>query len=310
MRARNLKPSFFKNELLGSADPLFGIIFQGLWCLADRAGRLEDRPLRIHVEVNPYRNPASTVQALDWLVQEGFVIRYEAGGTRYLQVSNFTQHQQPHIKEAPSKIPHPENQELTEAPDEPGADTGLAALTPSSLTPSSLIPDSGFLIPHAPHVTRAGATPASSKQPRPNPEPIPPASTTVLLPRAASTNREAFARFEALKAAYPKFAGRQDWPTAEHHVRRLADEGPGWDALQAGVTRYAAYVAAGGVSSTAHVMTPAKFFTGRDTPWAQPWEPPVPIERDADDPAAALRRTTWRPDPSDDDAKEVHRGIA
>ena len=44
MRARNLKPSIFKNELLAVADPLYTLVFEGLWCLADREGRLEDRP--------------------------------------------------------------------------------------------------------------------------------------------------------------------------------------------------------------------------------------------------------------------------
>ena len=43
-RARNIKPGFFKNEILGVADPLYSLLFEGLWVLADRAGRLEDRP--------------------------------------------------------------------------------------------------------------------------------------------------------------------------------------------------------------------------------------------------------------------------
>ena len=49
-RSRNIKPSLFKNEVLGVADPLYTILFEGLWVLADREGRLEDRPLRIKAE--------------------------------------------------------------------------------------------------------------------------------------------------------------------------------------------------------------------------------------------------------------------
>ena len=75
MRARNLKPALFKNDLLGTTDPLCTVVYAGLWCLADRKGRLEDRPARIHAEVNPYRALPSTVQALDWLCTEGFIIR-------------------------------------------------------------------------------------------------------------------------------------------------------------------------------------------------------------------------------------------
>jgi hypothetical protein len=55
MRARNLKPGLFKNELLGEANPLLTILFEGLWCLSDREGRLEDRPLRFCAEIFPYR---------------------------------------------------------------------------------------------------------------------------------------------------------------------------------------------------------------------------------------------------------------
>ena len=54
-RARNIKPSFFMNEDLGQADPLVSLLFISLWCLADREGRLEDRPLKIKAQTFPYR---------------------------------------------------------------------------------------------------------------------------------------------------------------------------------------------------------------------------------------------------------------
>lgn len=215
MRARNLKPSFFKNELLGSADPLYGIIFQGLWCLADRAGRLEDRALRIHVEVNPYRDSASTVLALDWLVLHQFLIRYEVGGVRYLQVVNFAQHQQPHIKEAPSKIPPYENQGVVQAPDEHRASTGLARLIPSSLTPDSglLTPDSPFPPSRAVEPLSLTAPPAGApkkvarEKPASRETTIPP-DLDLSGPRAASATKhlpadcDAAAEFEKFKSFF------------------------------------------------------------------------------------------------------------
>jgi len=83
------------------------------------------------------------------------------------------------------------------------------------------------------------------------------------------------AAFERVKSAYPKFAGRQDWVTAEHHCRlRIDQDGLTWDDLEAAARRYAAYVAAGGVSGPQYVMTPAKFFSSPDKPWLQPWTPP------------------------------------
>jgi 5-methylcytosine-specific restriction endonuclease McrA len=107
MRARNLKPGLFKNEQLGTADPLYTLIFEGLWTLADREGRLEDRPLRIHAEINPYRDAKGTATAVDWLVEKRFVIRYEVEGVPYLQILTFHKHQNPHQRESPSEIPPP-----------------------------------------------------------------------------------------------------------------------------------------------------------------------------------------------------------
>ena len=51
MRARNLKPGFFKNEDLAELPFEGRLLFAGLWCLADREGRLEDRPKRIKAEI-------------------------------------------------------------------------------------------------------------------------------------------------------------------------------------------------------------------------------------------------------------------
>ena len=55
-RARNIKPSVFTNELLGTLAPEVTLLFMGLWCLADKDGILEDRPLRIKAEIFPYRD--------------------------------------------------------------------------------------------------------------------------------------------------------------------------------------------------------------------------------------------------------------
>lgn len=154
MRARNLKPSLFKNELLGSADPLYTLVFEGLWCLADRDGRLEDRPLRIHAEVNPYRDSAGTVQALCWLVQHGFVIRYESEGTRCLQIANFRRHQQPHVREPASKLPAPTNQQVVAAQCQPGAEHQPGT------SPARLNPPSPFPLPEGEDHSAAAAAPS------------------------------------------------------------------------------------------------------------------------------------------------------
>lgn len=53
-RARNIKPSFFTNLELGECSPLARLLFIGLWCIADRKGRLEDKPKQIKIQTIPY----------------------------------------------------------------------------------------------------------------------------------------------------------------------------------------------------------------------------------------------------------------
>ena len=136
MRARNIKPGLFKNEILGQAEPLLTILFTGLWCLADKAGRLEDRPLRIKGEVFPYRDGLEINRYLTELERLGFIQRYSANGTPIIQVVNFQKHQNPHHTEKGSQLPENPN----------GCDVTVGSPLNNSYTPAdSLIPDS--LIP-------------------------------------------------------------------------------------------------------------------------------------------------------------------
>ena len=104
-RARNIKPSLFKNELLGQADALLSLLFISLWTLADKSGRLEDRPLRIKAETFPYRENININGFLTQLVSLGFIERYTQNGLEIIQVINFAKHQTPHSTEKPSVLP-------------------------------------------------------------------------------------------------------------------------------------------------------------------------------------------------------------
>ena len=156
MRARNIKPSMFKNELLGVADPLITILFQGLWCEADRDGRLEDRPLRIRAEIFPYRNDVDVESMLKRQNDNGFIQRYDALGTKVIQIVKFSEHQRPHHNEVKSILPPLDSSKHTQ---------GKKSLRPreAPLRSDSLLSDSPSLIPDPPKdkIARAARSLAS-----------------------------------------------------------------------------------------------------------------------------------------------------
>ena len=105
-RARNIKPGFFANEDLVELPFETRLLFIGLWTLADREGRLEDRPKRIKMAIFP-ADSVDVDASLNALQASGFIRRYEAEGIPCIQILTFTKHQNPHCNEAPSKLPAP-----------------------------------------------------------------------------------------------------------------------------------------------------------------------------------------------------------
>ena len=141
-RSRNIKPGFFKNEDLAECSPWARLCFAGLWTLADREGRLEDRPKRIKGELFAY-DTTDVESLLADLARRGFVVRYEVEGSRFIQISKFSEHQTPHYTEKPSVIkppPLPESEPLR-ANKTPGVKAALRG-GQNPLIPDSLIPDS------------------------------------------------------------------------------------------------------------------------------------------------------------------------
>ena len=103
-RARNIKPGFYKNEDLAECSVWARLLFPGLWMLADREGRLEDRPRRIKGEIFPF-DSVEVGPLLDELTAWGFIRRYVVGGRGFIQVLGFLSHQNPHGTEKDSAIP-------------------------------------------------------------------------------------------------------------------------------------------------------------------------------------------------------------
>jgi hypothetical protein len=130
-RSRNIKPGFFKNELLAECSPWARLLFIGLWCMADRAGRLEDRPKRIKAELFAFESfPVSPL--LDELQSLGFITRYTVDDGDFIQVVNFSKHQNPHYKERASVLPAPG----------PGFDSQSSDDKPGALPPDDDASDS------------------------------------------------------------------------------------------------------------------------------------------------------------------------
>ena len=134
MRARNVKPGFFKNEDLVECDLSARLLFIGLWCLADKEGRLEYRPKKIKAEIFPYEN-FNIEKLLFQLADKNFIQIYNVNNYNYIQILNFTKHQNPHVKELESVIPEPNQHQIN------------TVLNPDLPESTRLIPDSLLLIP-------------------------------------------------------------------------------------------------------------------------------------------------------------------
>lgn len=138
-RARNIKPGTFENEELSELPIPARYLFIALWTLADKDGRLEDRPKRIRKYALTY-DDVDVDELLQMLHDAGFIYRYGESTRQaqcknqrqYIQILKFTEHQTPHCKEKASTIP---------APDKHSASTVPAP--PDCLNPDSLNPDTG-----------------------------------------------------------------------------------------------------------------------------------------------------------------------
>lgn len=130
-RARIIKPGFFENEVLAAREPLTRLLFIGLWTLADREGRLEDRPRRIQAQILPYDAIGIGVDTmLDQLAEDGFIDRYNVDGQAYIQILAFGRHQRPHSREVASIIPAPLGWNAGDPVDDEPDDQGEAEAQP------------------------------------------------------------------------------------------------------------------------------------------------------------------------------------
>ena len=139
MRSRNIKPGFFQNEYLVELPPETRLLFIGLWLIADRDGRLEDRPKKVKMQVFPADN-YDVDPMLQQLADARLIVRYEVDSTRYISIPAWSKHQNPHVKEKESTIPAPDSH-------------GASQVFTETDRADSLIPDSLQKIGQMTHLT-------------------------------------------------------------------------------------------------------------------------------------------------------------
>lgn len=103
-RARNIKPSFFLNEDIVELPVEARLLFIGMWTLADREGRLENRPKKIKMSLFP-ADDINVSEQLSNISKYGFIELYNVDGTDVIQITNFVKHQTPHGLEKDSELP-------------------------------------------------------------------------------------------------------------------------------------------------------------------------------------------------------------
>lgn len=174
MRARDIKPGFFKNDQLAECSMAARLLFPGLWMLADREGRIENRPRKIKAEIFPF-DDLDVADLLSELEKAGLIRLYEVNGIQLIWIPQFKRHQNPHKNEKLSELPaHPDDLSATCPVQEP-CDSGTApekerVLPEHSgtapeiteqilLTPSSLTPEYNITTPNGVVVDAVGVSP-------------------------------------------------------------------------------------------------------------------------------------------------------
>ncbi len=107
-RCRSIKPGFMTNESLPELGAHAHLLFACLWMVADKAGRLEDRPKRIKLECMPaYKVDIDKLLSQLAHGDDPFIYRYQVGAKRIIQIAKWREHQSPHHTEKESVLDPP-----------------------------------------------------------------------------------------------------------------------------------------------------------------------------------------------------------
>ena len=243
-RSRSIKPGIMCNEDVAECDFATRLLFIYLWMLADREGRLEDRPRRIRVQSFPYDHDLDIDSMLSSLHEKRLILRYQVDGNKYIQILNFKKHQTPHVKERGSTIPAPEKEVSSTSVAPPDS------LTTDSLTTDSLNHES--LTEDKKHTAHSAARNG---------------------PRAKSDPPE---EFLLAWSKYPTRVGGNPRKRALNAWNARVREGYSPNEMLDGLERYRRFCEATGIVGTSYVMQAATFF-GPDRRWEEDWGPPQDV---------------------------------
>ncbi len=110
-RIRTIKPDFFRHLGLFKLEQETGLpvrlAFAGLWTACDREGRFKWEPETLKLDCLPFDN-VDFSRVLDALWSRGSIVKYAVDGREYGWVPSFSEHQVINNREAESKLPVPD----------------------------------------------------------------------------------------------------------------------------------------------------------------------------------------------------------
>ena len=273
-RIRTVKPEFWTHEGLSALPEPTHLLAAALLNYADDYGYFNANVALIKAACSPIREPSVSIPESLRSLQAARYVRLGRvpDGRRYGQIVEFSKHQ---------RVSHPTKSVIAALSitwDDSGNPPESGGNPPESFRPEwnreqGMEQGTG----NRERVrAREGEEGDKARHPSEETRDSSPMSTPTRVGNG-SADQEGFDR---IRAAYPRFLGRQDWITAAHHCQQRIDvDGLTWKDLQDAATRYAAYVAAGGVSGPGYVLRPAVFFSAADKPWTQSWELPPPAKK-------------------------------
>lgn len=134
MRARWLKPEFFKDRKIGALGAIAALVYEALWCMADDVGTAPCDPDRIKGEMFfawAEVGLPNISEALLALSRAGRIRRYRVGDDVYCRIVQFGKHQAVHN---PSKFRYPQESEADSVVD---SGEGSSTTEDSGSTPES-----------------------------------------------------------------------------------------------------------------------------------------------------------------------------